>query len=200
MLKAQAVKVLNNPKQIKALADPLRREILRKLVEKPLTQSQLAEELDASPSAIAYHLNLLSNLGLIRIQRTEIEEHGIQEKYYEPAARVFIEDYRSIPERDRKRLLQIHIERVRGVLALIKYLKGVEYKEEDLYSRMKIEKIAEKIAENLTDIGYMYEKEDVKLDRESLIIKLYSKALEYTVNQKDEEELRGLIQGIKRSR
>ncbi|MEM2126624.1 MAG: hypothetical protein QXH67_00175 [Candidatus Bathyarchaeia archaeon] len=43
-------------------------------------------------------------------------------------------------------------------------------------------------------------KEDVKLDRESLIIKLYSKALEYTVNQKDEEELRGLIQGIKRSR
>lgn len=196
MLKAQAVKVLNNPKQIKALADPLRREILRKLVEKPLTQSQLAEELNESPSAIAYHLNLLSGLGLIRIQRTEIEEHGIQEKYYEPVARLFIEDYRTIPERYRKRLLQIHIERIRGVLALIKYLKGSEYKEE-LSSRMKIEKIAEKIAENLTDIGYKYEREDLKLDREGLIIELYSKALEYTVNQKDGEELKSLIQEIK---
>ncbi|MBS7637599.1 helix-turn-helix domain-containing protein [Candidatus Bathyarchaeota archaeon] len=199
MLKTQAVKILNSPKQIKALADPLRREILRKLVDKPLTQSQLAEELDTSPSAIAYHLNLLSRLGLIRIQRTEIEEHGIQEKFYEPTARLFIEDYRSIPEKYRKRLLQIHIERVRGVLALIKYLKGAEYKEE-LLSRVEVEKIAEKMAENLTDLGYIYEKEDVKLDRESLIIELYSKALEYTINQKDGEELKLLIQGIKNSR
>jgi len=196
-VRAQAVKVLKDPRQIRALADPLRREILRKLAEKPRTQSQLAEELNASPSAMAYHLHLLSSLGLIRIQRTEIEEHGIQEKYYEPVARLYIEDYRSIPKKDRKKFLQIHIERLRGILSLIRFLIGSDCEIERL-SRMHIEKIAEKMAENLTNIGYIYEKEDTELDREGLIIDVYSKALEKTINEKDGEKVKQLINKIRR--
>ena len=112
----RAVKIVDNPK---ILADPVRREILRLLNIKPQTSTQLAERLNLSKSTVGHHLMVLRRMKLIKIKWAMPDPHGIFEKYYEPVALVFIEDYQHIPEDLKKYFLSIHMERLRGVLSTL---------------------------------------------------------------------------------
>jgi len=112
----KAVKIVDNPK---ILADPVRREILRLLNIKPQTSTQLAERLNLSKSTVGHHIMVLRRKKLIKIKWAKPGSHGILEKYYEPVALVFIEDYKKIPEELKKYFLYIHMERLRGVLSAL---------------------------------------------------------------------------------
>ena len=53
-----------------ALADPARREILRRLKDEELLVSELAEPFDISLQAVSRHIQVLVRAGLIQQQRT----------------------------------------------------------------------------------------------------------------------------------
>lgn len=54
----------------RALRDPIRREMLRRLVDhEPLTSASLAGDLPVSREAVAYHAKVLAEAGLVRTSR-----------------------------------------------------------------------------------------------------------------------------------
>lgn len=57
-----------------SLADPIRRDILRRLIDAHYTISQIAEEYDISFAAVAKHLNVLQKAKLIVKQRRGKEQ------------------------------------------------------------------------------------------------------------------------------
>lgn len=66
----------------KIFSDGTRIKIIELLSEKELTNSQLAGLLNLSKPTISHHMRLLLNAGVVKVSRTEHEEHGIQMKFY----------------------------------------------------------------------------------------------------------------------
>lgn len=56
-------------KTLKALSDPLRRDILELLKSKTMTATEIADQFPISAPAISRHLNLLKEAQLIRVTR-----------------------------------------------------------------------------------------------------------------------------------
>ncbi len=51
------------------------------LLNRPKTTSEIAKSLDLSKSTVSHHLNILQKLGLVRVEREEIERNFIK-RYY----------------------------------------------------------------------------------------------------------------------
>lgn len=68
-----------------SLADPIRRDMLRRLINAQYTISQLAENYEVSFAAVAKHVNVLERAKLITKQRkgkeqvVSIEPHALQD-------------------------------------------------------------------------------------------------------------------------
>ena len=77
---------IENIEQLRAIADMLRLRIFEILQVKPMTVTQLGEELGEAPSKMHYHVRELEKVGLLRLVETR-EKGGILEKYYQPIAR-----------------------------------------------------------------------------------------------------------------
>lgn len=72
--------------QLRAMADPLRIRIYDVLVNKPMTATQVGDELDEPAPKAHYHVRELERVGLVRLVETR-ERSGILEKYYRAIAR-----------------------------------------------------------------------------------------------------------------
>jgi DNA-binding transcriptional ArsR family regulator len=80
---------LHTFEQIKSLADPRRLQILRLLMAKPATLSQLAHALHQSPAWVRHHILALEAAGLIEL--SEIRKTGtVIEKFYRAKAGGFL--------------------------------------------------------------------------------------------------------------
>lgn len=53
-----------------ALADPMRRRLLSRLATRPATATELSDDLPITRQAVAKHLSLLTDAGLLERQRT----------------------------------------------------------------------------------------------------------------------------------
>ena len=80
--------VVTAPEQLRALADPLRGTLLELLLERAATVTELARAVDRPKSSIAYHVNLLTEVGLLRVVRTR-RVRAIDERYYGRVARTY---------------------------------------------------------------------------------------------------------------
>ena len=181
----RAVKIVDNPK---ILADPVRREILRLLNIKPQTSTQLAERLNLSKSTVGHHLMVLRRMKLVEIKWAMPGPHGILEKYYEPVALVFIEDYKHIPEDLKKYFLSIHMERMRGVLSTLQLIGDMTSAFQTLMKSWEqtvkipqdfdlLNELGNESLKYMTEIGRKYENMMTDLDAETLLTKIYSEAL-----------------------
>ena len=89
-----------------ALADPTRRAILDRLTERPMSVSQLAEPIEVTLTAVAQHLQILEEVGLVhteklgRVRTCRIDAAGFQ------ALEQWIRDHRTAWERKLDRLGQ----------------------------------------------------------------------------------------------
>jgi DNA-binding transcriptional ArsR family regulator len=79
---------VEDPKQIKAFADPLRVRLLVVLAERAATNQQLADEMDEPQAKVLYHLRFLLDAGLIVLVDTRIKGGNV-EKYYRAVARTY---------------------------------------------------------------------------------------------------------------
>src|SRR5919112_1919572 len=80
--------VVTAPEQLRALADRLRGTLLELLLERAATVTELAQAMDRPKSSIAYHVNLLVEVGLLKVVRTR-RVRAIDERYYGRVARTF---------------------------------------------------------------------------------------------------------------
>lgn len=93
----KAVFIVDKSKIAKVLIDPMRRAILDLLRQKPMTQTQLANELGLSPPSLNYHIKLLKSIDLVVIARKQVEAHGITQIFYSSIAYFFVYDLDSLP-------------------------------------------------------------------------------------------------------
>jgi len=178
----KVVRVIYEPKIIKVLADPVRREILRQLRHEPQTQTQLAYKLSLTKPTMKHHLQLLRKTRLIRVVRTKAESHGILQKYYEPTSNLFIEDFDKTPPYLQKYFLQFHIERLRGMLSVLQLI-GKQRGEPFQVSSDELKELAEDIARQMARVGKRYENTGAAMNRETLLITIYSEALKEIVTE-----------------
>jgi DNA-binding transcriptional ArsR family regulator len=74
--------------QVKALTDPLRKQILGAFCQGPMTTKQVAEQLGEKPTRLYYHVTILEQAGLIEIVETR-QIRGTVEKTYRAVATKF---------------------------------------------------------------------------------------------------------------
>ena len=172
----KVIRVIHETKIIKVLADPVRREILRQLRHEPQTQTQLARKLNLTKPSMKHHLQLLHKTRLIRIARTKAESHGILQKYYEPTSSLFIEDFEATPPHLQKYFLQFHLERLRGMLSVFQLI-GKTRGEPIKITSDELKELAQEIARQMSKVGKRYETTEATINRETLLITIYSEAL-----------------------
>lgn len=80
--------VVTRPAELRALADPLRTILLDLLLERAATVKELAGALGRPKSTVAYHVNVLVGVGMLRVVRTR-RVRAIDERFYGRTARVF---------------------------------------------------------------------------------------------------------------
>lgn len=74
--------------QIKALADPLRQQILGAFVTEPRTTKQVAAILGQPPTRLYHHVDQLERVGLIELVMTK-PKRGTTERYFQAIAHKF---------------------------------------------------------------------------------------------------------------
>ncbi len=89
---------LQRPEQIKALAHPLRQQILELMIEAPITTKQVADRLGEKPTKLYHHVDTLESAGLIRLVKTK-RKRGTVEKYFEAVAQRFVMDREAVEVR-----------------------------------------------------------------------------------------------------
>jgi DNA-binding transcriptional ArsR family regulator len=176
MVKA-ATSVISNQKVAKLLVDPVKRQILRHLAEEELTQKMLAERLGIADPSVYYHLKELKAARLVTVARSEPERHGILQKFYAAGAMYYIADYSKLPLELRAYFLAVNLERLRGVFAILRALRGITI----TLSSGEMEKLADRIAYSLAEVAKEHEGAPFKGGRESLIITLYGEALQRVI-------------------
>jgi len=179
----KAVKIIQDPETIRILTDLVRREILRLLAVQPMTGTQLAEKTALTKQSAAHHLKTLLKAGLIKVKYTKPGPHGIMEKYYAPTAKLFVEDWEKIPVELRRYFVHSHMERLRGMLSVFQLIGEKQGQNVEVTSD-EIKGMAQEIEKNIAVVARKYEEMETDMDRETLIIRIYSETLRSLMAEK----------------
>lgn len=86
---AKDTMVVADPKQLKAMADPLRSQLIQLLRDRARSTQEISEELEIPKGTVGHHLKVLESAGLIRVVRTR-KVRAVTEKFYGRTARLFL--------------------------------------------------------------------------------------------------------------
>ncbi|HSA56296.1 MAG TPA: winged helix-turn-helix domain-containing protein [Gemmatimonadaceae bacterium] len=89
----KAIQRLMTLPQLRAVANPLRQELLELLVGSPLTTHELADRLAVPPGRLYHHIGILERTGLIR-EVARRQRRGAIERTYRATAREYTVDDR----------------------------------------------------------------------------------------------------------
>jgi DNA-binding transcriptional ArsR family regulator len=107
----RAISDIGDPRLVKALAHPLRVQILTVLEERVASPSDLAEELGAPLGNVSYHVRTLSDLGLLKLVRRRTRR-GAVEHYYRARGRATVTDraWSQVPSVVRRSMVGVALE------------------------------------------------------------------------------------------
>jgi DNA-binding transcriptional ArsR family regulator len=184
------VEVITDPERAKVLVDPMRREMVRLLAQRAMTENELAEALGLSDPSVGHHLKILAQSGLIRVVRKEAERHGILQKFYETKALAHFIDPRAMPLEVERYFMPVSLERARGIVAALSIIT----REPEQVSTEELEQFTKILASAIVDAAPKYLKR-WKGDREELIIRIYRDALTRLLGKPNmlPEEVRHLL-------
>jgi DNA-binding transcriptional ArsR family regulator len=80
--------VLEELEQLRAVATPLRVQILDALGARARTVREIGQELDINSTKLYYHVNELERVGLVKLVHTAVQG-GIQQKFYRACAHYY---------------------------------------------------------------------------------------------------------------
>ncbi len=92
-----SIEYIKSLEQIKLLSDPRRLAILRRLMARPATLSQLGAAMGEHPAWVRHHLKQLEGAGLVELVTAQASG-GFVEKYYQAKARAFIYQETILPD------------------------------------------------------------------------------------------------------
>lgn len=95
---------LNSLEQINTISDPRRLEILRQLMVKPSTVSQIGRHLNEFPAAVRYHIKKLEAAELVELSEVR-DSPGFTEKYYSVKADALLIQRTILPITDNKSII-----------------------------------------------------------------------------------------------
>ncbi len=174
----RAVLIIEDPEVIRLLSSFVKSEILRLLSKKPMTETQLSKVLELTKAAVGYHLRPLRDVGLIRINRYETEEHGIS-KYYSTVASLFIVDPDFVPDDVKRYFLETQMIRLEGILSVFRLNGKIEE-----VSPENLEEVAKAMLRQLKIVGEKYTTEKAEVNEtESLRIKIFAEALDNLIKR-----------------
>lgn len=80
--------VVTEPRQLRAMSEPLRTTILDLVLERAATVAEFAEAVGRPKSTVAHHVGVLVEAGMLRVVRTR-KVRAIDERFYGRTARIF---------------------------------------------------------------------------------------------------------------
>src|SRR5919202_976689 len=83
--------VVRTPEELRAIADPMRLELLALLRERPRTVKELASALDVPQTRLYYHVNQLEQHGFITVAETRLVSGIVEKRYGASAPRLSID-------------------------------------------------------------------------------------------------------------
>jgi DNA-binding transcriptional ArsR family regulator len=107
----RAISDIGDPRLVKALAHPLRVQILGVLEERVASPSDLAEQLGAPLGNVSYHVRTLADLGLLKLVRRRTRR-GAVEHYYQAHGRATVSDqaWSQVPSVVRRSMVGVALE------------------------------------------------------------------------------------------
>lgn len=81
--------IIEEPEQLRAIADSLRSRIITLLNQRAASTTELAEVLETPKGTVGHHLKVLEKAGLVHVVRTR-KVRALTEKYYGRVARLFV--------------------------------------------------------------------------------------------------------------
>ena len=176
----KATYIVDDPSIAGILVDPMRRAILTFLRQRPMTQAQLADELGLSDASLNYHMKILKNAGLVAITKKIAEEHGIIQKFFSPAAYLFVYDLDALPKDISRYFYPVSIERTWGMVAALAAKNGKEGPD-----ARGIDGITEGLSRQLVETARTYARKETSHGNEALAYEIYSRAVKAWLERKD---------------
>ena len=82
------LRVVSSPRELRAMAHPLRATILDLLLERAATVGELAAAVGRPPGTVAHHVGVLVDADMLKVVRTR-RVRAIEERFYGRTARIF---------------------------------------------------------------------------------------------------------------
>jgi DNA-binding transcriptional ArsR family regulator len=171
--------VVDSPAIAQVLVDPMRRAILELLRTRPMTQAKLASELGLTSPSLSYHMKVLRSKKLVVIVRRESEKHGIMQKFFAPAAYLFIYDLDSLPKNIARYFYPVSLERTRAIISTML----LEHSRYPIPSPDMLSALSEKISRELVMAAKKYQVQEAGSEVEEIVYKIYSDAIKRTIHQ-----------------
>ena len=168
--------VTEKPEEIELISDSFKRRILELLLKEPMTLTQISKKLNMNKANTLYHLKQLKKAGLISIKKTEVEKHGILQKFYQANFLSYIPNYNRASPITKEQIKRDALNVLTGFFVALSISKKVESKElKEVYRER--EKLAEELAEEVYKVSEnMTEKEANESEKEILYFEIYRKS------------------------
>ncbi|AIF82417.1 Helix-turn-helix domain [Candidatus Nitrososphaera evergladensis SR1] len=170
----RVVYVVDNLAVAKILVDPMRRAILELLRTKPMTQAKLASELGLATPSLNHHMKVLRSKKLVIMVKRETEKHGAIQKFFAPAAYLFVYDLDALPKNIARYFYPVSLERTRGIVSTILF-KDSHAPVPSTQEAMNA--LSEKISQALVLAAKEYPKQDLNSGLEEAVYKIYADAI-----------------------
>jgi len=82
------LRVVSSPRELRAMAHPVRATVLDLLLERAATVGELAAAIGRPASTVAHHVGVLADAGMVKVVRTR-RVRAIDERFYGRTARIF---------------------------------------------------------------------------------------------------------------
>ena len=166
--------MVDDSRDAKVLIDPMRRAILELLREKPMTQTQLANELGLTAPSLSYHMKVLKSKRFVTIFNKKVGSHGIVQIFFTTSAYVFIYDLKALPRGIARYFFPVALERTRAMVSALLLLKKGYTVEKDSST---ITDLSVKLSDLIVSAASSYTSKNVTFGKESIIFEIYTKAL-----------------------
>ncbi len=164
------------PEEIELISDNFKKRILELLSKEPMTLTQISKHMNINKANTLYHLKQLKEAGLISVKKTEVEKHGIVQKFYQSNYKLFVPNYNKAPPITKEQIKRDTENILIGFFAALSTSKKIENKElEEAYKNK--EKLAEELAEEIYNISEKISENESNEPKESLPLEIYQKSL-----------------------
>jgi DNA-binding transcriptional ArsR family regulator len=130
---------INDPRLVKALAHPLRVQILRVLQDRVASPSELSTELDVRLANLSYHMRVLARLEVIELVKTQ-PRRGAVEHYYRARGKLRVTDqaWAQVPEIVKDAMISATLEQTTRYIHTAAAIGGFESKYAHLSRRQMV--------------------------------------------------------------